>query len=323
MFLLKLALALAIGLALLWVFGPRDRLRTDPLGLDPPGDLQAWLAEREAGIRPEVASYIQWAGKPGQATDLAILYLHGFSASPAELRPLPEELARRLGANLLAIRLTGHGQGGTELAAARAGDWWRDLAEGLAAARQMGRKVVVLGMSTGATLTALAARDPQMGRAMDGIVLISPNFALRGRGAWMLDLPFARTILRIMGDPGRCFVTRNDMHRARWTSCYPASAVLAVGTLLRRARHGNYRTAITPALFIWSDADRIIDHRTSARVAAEWGGGATVMKVASGSHDDPDAHVIAGEALSPDLTRDLVPAIAGWIGRLPDQKVSE
>lgn len=316
MFWLKLALALAAALFLLWILGPRDRLRTAPIAVDLPADPAAWLAARDAGVRPEVASYLQWAGQPGQATDLAILYIHGFSASPAELRPLPEDLARRLGANLLAIRLTGHGQGGADLAAARAGDWWRDLAQGLAAARQTGRRVVVLGMSTGATLAALAARDPQMGAAVDGVVLVSPNFALRARDAWMLDLPFARTILRLAGDPKRCFVTRNDLHRAGWTSCYPASALLAVGAVLRQARQGGYRAAKAPALFIWSDADRIIDHRASARIAAEWGGGATVLKVAPGPRDDPDAHVIAGEALSPGLTRDLVPAIADWIARL-------
>lgn len=323
MFRPRLALGLALGLALLWAFGPRDRLRTDPMAVDPPADPQAWLAAREAGIRPEVASYLQWAGQPGQVTDLAILYVHGFSASPAELRPLPEDLARSLGANLLAIRLTGHGQDGAHLAAARASDWWRDLAEGLTVAGGMGRRVVVLGMSTGATLAAMAARDPRMGKTLDAAVLVSPNFALQGRGAWMLDLPFARTILRIIGDPDRCFATRNHLHRAGWTSCYPVSATLAVGALLRHARQGSYKAAIQPTLFIWSDADRIIDHRASARVAADWGGRATVMKTVPGPHDDPDAHVIAGDALSPDLGQRLVPEIADWIRQAVPESEAE
>ncbi|MDQ1899080.1 alpha/beta fold hydrolase [Paracoccus sp. WLY502] len=317
MFWPRLALGLAAVFSLMWTLGPRDRLRMDSLPSDPPPDARTWLAEREAGIRPEVASYLQWAEQPGQPAALAILYVHGFSASPAELRPLPEDLARRLDANLLAIRLTGHGQGGAELAAARAEDWWRDLTEGLAMARGMGRRVVVLGMSTGATLAAQAARDPRLGRMMDGVVLISPNFALKARNAWMLDLPFMRPVLRLLGDPQRCFATRNDMHRARWTSCYPVSATLALGAVIRQGRQGDYRTARPRALFVWAEGDRIIDHRASERVAAEWGGGATVIKVEPGPNDDPDAHVIAGEALSPDLTRDLLPRISDWVEALP------
>lgn len=88
---------------------------------------------------------------------------------------------------------------------------------------------------------------------------------------------------------------------------------MAVGTLLRQARRGGFDGAGAPALFIWSDADRIVDHGASARIAAEWGGAATVLKVVPGPEDDPDAHVIAGEALSPGLTPKLTAAIADWI----------
>lgn len=313
----RLALGLLAALGLLWILAPRERLRLDEAAADLPADLQAWLDGREAGVRPEVASYLHWAGQPGQVTDVALLYVHGFSASPAELRPLPDQVAQDIGANLLALRLTGHGTDGADLAAARAEDWWRDLGQGLVAARRMGRRVVVIGMSTGATLAALAARDPRMGRMMDGVVLLSPNFRLRARNAWLLDLPFARGIIHLAGDPRRCFATRNDLHRARWTSCYPLSATLAVGTLLRQARQGGFDGAPMPALFVWSDADRIVDHTASAKVAAEWGGDATVLKVAPGPNDDPDAHVLAGDALSPDLTAQLTTAIAGWIRQAP------
>lgn len=316
MFWRRLIPGLLAALALFWLLAPREKLRLDQTEPPPPADLHAWLAEREAGIDPAVASVLHWAGKPGQAADIAILYVHGFSASPAELRPLPEQVALNLGANLLAMRLTGHGATGSDLAAAQAQDWWRDLAQGLVAARRMGRRVAVIGMSTGATLTAIAARDPHMRSMMDGVVLIAPNFRLRAWSAALLDLPFARAILRLAGDPERCFATRNDMHRARWTSCYPVSATVAVGTVLRQARQGNFGAARLPALFIWSDEDRIVDHAASAGVAADWGGAATVLKVAPGPHDDPDAHVIAGEALSPDLTGKLVPVITDWIAGL-------
>lgn len=61
MFWLKLALGLAAVLALLWISGPRDRLRPEPVKVDLPADPQVWLEAREAGIRPKVASHIHWA----------------------------------------------------------------------------------------------------------------------------------------------------------------------------------------------------------------------------------------------------------------------
>lgn len=306
-----------IGLATLrlwrWATGSRERLRADARPVERPDDPEAWLAVREAGIRPDVASYMQWAGAPGQVTDLAILYVHGFSASPAELRPLPERVARAVGANLLAIRLTGHGQGGGDLAAARVEDWWHDVGQGIAVAEGLGRRVVILGMSTGATLAAMAACEPQRGSRIAGVILISPNFALRRKAADVLKVPLARLVLRILGNPVRGFVPRNQLHRDGWTYSYPVAALLPVVALLRRARAGNYRSATVPALILWSVSDRIVDHRATVKVIRMWGGRVTVRHVRPGPSDDPDAHVIAGNALSPHLTNDLVAIIARWL----------
>ena len=129
----------------------------------------------------------------------------------------------------------------------------------------------------------------------------------------MLDLPGLRAVLRLAGDPQRCFAVRNDLHRSGWTSCYPVSATLPVGALLREARRGDYRQARMPALFVWSDDDRIIDHRISARIASDWGGDATILRVTPGPGDDPDSHIIAGDALSPGMTGRLTQAIADWV----------
>lgn len=201
----KATVALILVAGAVFAFGPRERALLGPVPVDLPDTPDEWLAQREQGIRTEVASYLQWAEGPGRQTDIAIIYVHGFSASPAELRPLPEDLARRLGANLLAVRLTGHGQDGPALAQARAQDWWRDLAQALSYGRQMGRKVVVLGMSTGATLVAEAARDRHLAAKFDAAILLSPNFRMRNKLAWALRLPWMRQILSAIGEPDRCF----------------------------------------------------------------------------------------------------------------------
>ena len=82
----------------------------------PPGlgiaGVERFLAERdrwEAPLQPGVGSCVRWASGRGVATELAVVFLHGWSTSPEEIDPVDTELARRLGANLVRLRLTGHG----------------------------------------------------------------------------------------------------------------------------------------------------------------------------------------------------------------------
>ena len=96
------------------------------------------LAASEAtvpNLRPDCEKRIVWAGAPGVKTPLVILNIHGFSASPAELRPLPDLVAKELGANIYFARLTGHGQDGDAMAAATFADWTRDVAEAVKVAQ--------------------------------------------------------------------------------------------------------------------------------------------------------------------------------------------
>ncbi|MBC9248270.1 alpha/beta fold hydrolase [Paracoccus sp. 11-3] len=319
----RIALGFILVAGAVIALGPRERVRLGHVTMDLPTTPDEWLAQRERGIRAEVASYLRWAEGPGRQADVAIVYVHGFSASPGELRPLPEDLARSLGANLLAIRLTGHGQDGQALAQARAQDWWRDLAQALFYARQMGRKVVVLGMSTGAALVAEAARDPQLSTKFDAAILLSPNFRMRNKWAWALRLPWLRQVLAVLGDPERCFKPRNDLHAALWTHCYPVAATLPVAALNAQIQRGDFIDAKVPALFIWSDRDRIVDHRVSQYIADSWGGQVQTLIVEPGPRDDPDAHVIAGDALSPAMNQILTQAISDWISKTPAQNVKE
>ena len=305
---LVLIVAAAVGL---WLLSPPPRLPSAAVTLPP--DLQAWRDAREAGIRPEVAAQLIWAGAPDQRTEWAVVYLHGFSASPAETRPLAETVAAALGANLFVTRLEGHGQDGAALGQATLTGWWRDTAEALAVGRRLGRRVLVIGTSTGATLAAEAARDPGLAPGIDAVVLISGNFGLRAGAARLFDLPLARYWLPWIAGRDRCFQTRNAAHAAGWTSCYPLAAVAPMMGLLRRTRSGNFGQARAPALFIAARSDRIVDPSAGARVARSWGGPLRMEWIRPGPGDDPDHHVIAGTALSPALTAPVARLIVEWI----------
>ncbi len=119
-------------------------------------------------------------GSPG---DPPCLFLHGFTGSPAELRPLAKLVAAR-GFRVLGPRLPGHGLGAPDLATAGAADWVRTAVEAL---RSLGRPAHVLGLSMGGLLAVRVAADEA--GAVRSLALLAPAVRLRGLGrvgAWTL-----------------------------------------------------------------------------------------------------------------------------------------
>ena len=113
-----------------------------------PADLHAidaYLKGKESrvpGIREGCEKTIVWHQGRRQRRDLAMVYLHGFSASPMETRPLCDRLAAAIGANLFYTRLCGHGRDGQAMAAAMPvlmmlNPWDRVINVSLAAARYL------------------------------------------------------------------------------------------------------------------------------------------------------------------------------------------
>jgi len=175
----------AVVLAALWFFGPRESV-PPVASVELEGDLAA-IAKRfdaeEAAlgdVTPGAEKRIVFAGGP-EKTDWAVIYVHGFSATSEEVRPVPDKVAQALGANLFYMRLAGHGRSGDALGAARASEWMEDMGEAVALGRKLGDKVLIMGTSTGGTLAALLAA--QDGDAADAYVFLAPNFALQAAGS--------------------------------------------------------------------------------------------------------------------------------------------
>jgi len=280
-----------------------------------PADLDAWLEAGEADVpdvRDPARKRIVWAGEAGEPTPLSVVYLHGFSASAEEVRPVPDRVAGALGANLFYTRLTGHGRDGAAMAEAAAGDWIEDTAEALAIGRRIGERVLVIGTSTGGTLARLAAHDPELSEGIAGIAFVSPNFAIGNAAAPLLTWPWARAWLPALIGEKRGFAPVNAGHAAHWTTRYPTTALLPMAALVRHVSRLDPAEADLPALFLYSEHDRVVSPSATIRVAGAWGGPASLRPVVPGPGDDPSAHVIAGNILSPGLTEAVVGILTGW-----------
>ncbi|OYU18560.1 MAG: alpha/beta hydrolase [Rhodobacteraceae bacterium PARR1] len=310
-----LGLALAVGVIAV-VFPPDgvDReIAFDPATL--PENLEAWLDEREAAVpalRPESGKQIVWAAAPGTKTPLAVVYIHGFSADREEIRPVPDDVAAALGANLFLTRLAGHGRDGAAMAEPTAGDWIEDVAEAMAIGRRLGDRVILIGTSTGGTLAALAATDPALSHGLAGVVLVSPNFKVRNPAAFLLDLPLAPTWAPWIAGREAGFTPINDGHAAHWTTQYPSAAFFPMAALLREAGRTDYSAAKVPLLVLSNPADQVIDPAAIAPVMAAWGAKVTAVELTPGPNDDPYGHVLAGRILSPGLTDAGVETILNW-----------
>lgn len=319
MILLSVALVLA-ALAVLFLAGPRVATDTtvtfDPsaIGDDP----AAWLAAREADVpnlRAELAKEIVWADPASKArTPLAIVYVHGFSASKGELRPVPDRVAAELGANIFYTRLAGHGQDGAAMAEASVNDWINDYAEAMAIGRAIGERIVVISTSTGGALATWAATQPDLSRDVAGFVFVSPNYGVQAAGAWLLTMPWGRQIAELVIGPERSFEPINELHARFWTTRYPTAATLPMAALTGLARKAPVENAAAPALFIFSDADAVVRPELTRGIAARWGAPHETM-IVEGS-DDPSDHVIAGDAVSPSTTALVAGRMTEWIATL-------
>lgn len=127
-----------------------------------PSLLQVWSEGREravSGLKRGCAERLHWENPADPSrTSLAVVYLHGFSASPGESGEQPERLAKALGANAFVARLPGHGlEDDLALQGVTPEDWLQAAREALAIGQVMGERVVLAGTSLGASLACILA----------------------------------------------------------------------------------------------------------------------------------------------------------------------
>lgn len=296
----------AVILIALALTGPRARMgpATVP-AVALPDDVEGYLLADERavpGLREGDAKAVVWADPLSRApTELAVVYIHGFSADRHEIAPVPERVAESLGANLFLTRLAGHGADAAALGEASATDWLRDTEEALAVGARLGRKVVVVGTSTGGTLAVWAAAQERWRETLAAVVLLSPNFGPRDGGAEILLWPWGGLLARLVVGPERCFEPLSAAQERHWTTCYPTAALLPMMALVAHVRRSDLGRVQVPLLVLYSPEDAVVDAGATERLFPSFGSQRKELVVVEGS-DDPAHHVLAGDILSPAAT---------------------
>lgn len=306
--------ALLALLALVYVLGPRPAVDLTIREGALPENLDKYIADKEAQLADVVdgaEKTIVWADPEKKSqTDLALVYLHGFSASRQETRPLCDLVAKDLGANLYYTRLTGHGRTGEHMGEASLNDWLNDAYEALRIGQRLGKKVVLVGTSTGATLATWLAAQSDVELA--GMVMVSPNFGLNDPRAGILSGPWGLQIMKLFLGPYRSWEGRSDKHRKYWTTRYKVEAIVTMLALVDLAHAAPLHQISAPTLVVYSPQDKVVDSNQiiplTERFQSE-----VVELIPYEDCADESQHVLAGDIISPESTKPVAEMMTKFI----------
>jgi len=193
--------------------------------------LEAYIQSNEAShkLKPDNQARIIWANDSEKnKTDYALVYLHGFSASQAEGDPVHKNIAALFGSNLYLSRLAAHGIDTTEPMMNLTADAnWESAKQALEIGKQLGKKVILMGTSTGGTnALQLAAAYPN---DVAALVLLSPNIAINNDKAWVLNKHWGVKVAQwVTGNDHKISDDTGAMYRQYWYSRYPFEGTAAL-----------------------------------------------------------------------------------------------
>lgn len=209
---------------------------------------------RRAGVKDDDLPFFT---APAGAT-AAVLLVHGFSATPWEMRPLASALGER-GFACLAVCLPGHGTAPEDLAGRRWEEWLETVVRGHDLLAGCFARVYGAGLSTGTLLLLALARQ----RRPAGLVLLSPYLRLRHRLA-----PFAGWLRYLKPYQERPLSDEEATHYYRRR---PLAGVHQINRLLREL--GPRLAEITlPVLAIHGEGDQTIDIESGRMLIERLGG---------------------------------------------------
>lgn len=235
---LKILLYTLGTLIIVYFFGPKPetpKYSTEMPVVPALSELDKFVAAGEAAhkLKPNNEARIVWVNDSNkQQTEYAIVYLHGFSASQEEGDPVHRNIAKQFGCNLYLSRLAEHGIDTAEqLMNLTADNYWESGKKALAIGKKLGKKVILMGTSTGGTQALqLAAAYPN---DIAALILYSPNIAINDPNAWLLNNHWGLQIARLV-KKGNYLDPPDDrpIYRQYWNKPYRLEATVALEEML-------------------------------------------------------------------------------------------
>ena len=204
------------------------------------------------------------ASGTGERARVGILLVHGFTGSPASLRPLAELLSAR-GFTVELVRLPGHGTHFRDMMSTRYEDWRGEVERGIASLQARCERVVPLGLSMGGTLVLdVVSKAPQ---SVAGAVCINTP-VLDRKGILVKLAPVLEHVLPLV-PASAAGLTRNDIAKPGMDELayawVPAKAGNSLVREFPRVR-GQLASLTCPMLVAYSRADHSVPPENSQAI---------------------------------------------------------
>ena len=224
-----------------------------------PTSLEQYISnqEKQHKLKPDNEARIVWFNDSlKEPTEYSVVYIHGFSASQEEGDPVHYQFAQKYGCNLFLSRLEDHGVDTIEpLLHVTADRLWNSAKQAYAIGKQLGKKLIIIATSTGATLALkLAAEYPDIA----ALILLSPNIAINDPNAWLLNNPWGLQIARMI--KGK-YVRAKDttlQYAQYWNSKYRIESTVQLEELLESSMKASTFEKVkqpTLVLYYFKDED--------------------------------------------------------------------
>lgn len=195
--------------------------------------------------------------------------VHGFSASPEEMRWLGEYLNAR-GVTVFVPRLAGHGTTLHMFARQHWMNWYEDVLDGVALLRSRCQVVYAAGLSMGGLLTLRAAAAG----VLDGAIVMAAPIALQpplARLSPLLKHVWRSVKVKSQGLDGRVralqrAMGREDYGAVKYRERWPMAAIAQLPPLIDEVRRHLAEVRV-PLLLIYSQADRTVPYAHMAFIA--------------------------------------------------------
>lgn len=303
-------------------FTPAD-LPDDPIALE------EWLQHQEdriPNLKNSARASIVWADPAEKKkTDFALVYLHGFKACHPEGHPIHREVAQHFGWNLYLSRLEGHGLDVTKpLAELKPASLVRSALKSIAIGEKLGKELILMGTSTGGSLSLYLAGNPKRNTSVRALLLYSPLIEFYSYNQWLLGNAFGRSFLSVI--PGRNYMVKSepgmtDREDEIWYPRYALQGALSLGKFVQKTMKTELFSRIKVPTFIGyyyknrKEQDRVVSVEAIKNMYADLGTSES-QKVLK-NYPGAGTHVISSGLLSKNiaaLQNDSIRFIEGHIG---------